>query len=144
MAISSQPEQNSTDDHTERVHPDVHPTFVRSMGHAIHGLRHVLRHERNARIHLVTAVIVFAGAVLLKISVYGFSSVFFAVVLVFLAEVFNTAIERTLDLIDPNENPHIKVIKDMSAGAVLIAALSAVAIGVTVFGPAIGRFAWGR
>jgi diacylglycerol kinase (ATP) len=144
MTNDSSLHRSETDDHTERVHPDIHPTFIRSMGHALHGLKHIFKHERNARIHLVAAVMVFIAAIVLRVSMSGFSSVFFAVVLVFLAEIFNTAIERTLDLIDPNENPHIKVIKDMSAGAVLIAALSAVAIGLTVFGPAIGRFAWGR
>jgi diacylglycerol kinase len=65
------------------------------------------------------------------------------VVIVFLAEIFNTAIERTLDLIDLKENPRIKLIKDMSAGAVLVAALASVAIGFAIFAPHIVRRVWG-
>ncbi|HUD11552.1 MAG TPA: diacylglycerol kinase family protein [Candidatus Saccharimonadia bacterium] len=138
------PQQPVTDDHSERVHPGTHPTFGRSMLHAIHGVRHVVKHERNARIHLAFAILVFVAAILLRLSVSGLTAVFFAAILVFLAEIFNTAIERTLDLIDSKENPRIKMIKDMAAGAVLIASLAAVAIGLLVFLPAIGGVIWGR
>jgi diacylglycerol kinase (ATP) len=56
-----------------------------------------------------------------------------------LAEIFNTAIEKTLDLIDTEHNPRIMIIKDMAAGAVLVAAVAAVLMGVVIFGPYLVR-----
>jgi diacylglycerol kinase len=128
---------SQTDDHTQRVHPYVGSGFMRSTRHALKGLGHVLRHERNARIHLAAAVLAFLLGLLLELSLGRLAAVFFAVIMVFLAEIFNTAIERTLDLIDINENPRIKIIKDMTAGAVLVASAAAALIGVAVFGLAI-------
>ncbi len=133
-----------TDDHTDRAHPYARGNFLSSTKHAWHGVVHVVEHERNARIHLLFAVAAILLGVLLRISDDGLASVFFAVLIVFLAEVFNTAIERTLDLIEPNENPRVKLIKDMAAGAVLLAAVGAVFIGIAVFLPAIMRSAWGH
>jgi diacylglycerol kinase len=113
------------------------------MTHAIHGVLHVLKHERNARIHLMSAVVVLLAGLAMRLPLDQLTDVFFAIVLVFLAEIFNTAVERTLDLIDLEENRHIKIIKDMSAGAVLVTAAAAVMIGIFVFGPYLARWAWG-
>ena len=130
------------DDHTARVHPGSRQTFWEGMTHAFHGVLHVVRHERNARIHLMAAVLVLLVGLLMHLSDDQLTDVFFAIVLVFLAEVFNTAVERTLDLIDLEENPRIKIVKDMSAGAVLVAAVAAVVIGIIIFGPYVARWAW--
>jgi diacylglycerol kinase len=135
--------QTEPDDHTARMHPGAQPTFWRSMVHAVHGVRHVVRHERNARIHLCLAVAAVVASLALRLSAVQWTAVLFAIIVVFLAEIFNTAIERTLDLIDVHENPHIKLIKDMTAGAVLIAAVAAAIIGLVIFGPAAVRFIWG-
>jgi diacylglycerol kinase (ATP) len=132
------------DDHTERMHPDIHPSFGHSLMHALHGVRHVVRHERNARFHLAMAVVVLFASFVLHISGLGLVVLLFAVILVFLSEVFNTAFERTLDLIDTRDNAQIKVIKDMSAGAVLIAAAAAVITGFIVMGPPLARLLWGN
>ena len=110
--------------------------------HALHGVRHVFEHERNARVHLAFAVLAFLLGVSLRVSAAELAAVFFAVIIVFLAEIFNTAIERTLDLIDIRENPRIKLIKDMAAGAVLVAAAAAVMIGVAIFAPYIMELVW--
>ncbi|HEX3082547.1 MAG TPA: diacylglycerol kinase family protein [Candidatus Saccharimonadia bacterium] len=130
------------DDHALRVHPDTHPNFWNSFLHAVHGVRHVIKHERNARIHLGFAVAAFLLGLLVKLSDVELAAVFFAVILVFLAEMFNTAIERSLDLIDIHENARIKTIKDMAAGAVLVAATAAVVIGVPIFVPHILEYIW--
>jgi diacylglycerol kinase (ATP) len=130
------------DDHAEQVHPDSHPSLFKGMIHALHGLRHVLLHERNARIHLGFAIIVFMLGIVLQLSPVELAAVFFAVVLVFISEIFNTAIERTLDLISIKENPRIKLIKDMAAGAVLMAAAAAVMIGIAIFAPHIVELLW--
>jgi diacylglycerol kinase len=130
------------DDHTARVHPGTQRGFGYSVMHALHGVRHVLKHERNARIHLWVALLAFLLGVLLQVSDAQLAAVFFAVILVFLAEIFNTAIERTLDLVDLRENQQVKLIKDMAAGAVLIAASAAIVIGVAIFAPYILRLLW--
>lgn len=60
--------------------------------------------------------------------------------LVWVAEIFNTAVEELVDLISPQQNPSAKVIKDLSAGAVLVSAILSVLVGVLIFGPRI--WAW--
>jgi diacylglycerol kinase len=129
------------DDHSDRVHGQ--EGFMASTMHAFHGVRHVFEHERNARIHLMVALLALLLGVFLRISDAELAAVFFAVVIVFLAEIFNTAIERTLDLISEKNNPRIKLIKDMAAGAVLVSAIAALAIGIAIFVPAIVRYPWG-
>jgi diacylglycerol kinase len=109
--------------------------FWRSFYYAWQGVIHVFRYERNARVHLVFAVLAFALGVYLRVSDVELAAIFFAVIIVFLAEIFNTAIEKTLDLIDANHNHQIMVIKDMAAGAVLVAAVAAITMGVVIFGP---------
>lgn len=133
-----------SDDHTERAHPYAQLGFFRSMKYAWHGVMHVFRHERNARIHLMFAMLALLLGVFLGVSDAELAAVFFAVILVFLAEIFNTAVERTLDLIDPEENPHVKQIKDMAAGGVLVAAVAAILIGVAIFGPLLVEKLWAR
>lgn len=130
------------DDHALRVHPRAQGSFVSGMLHAIHGVMHVVKHERNARVHLLFAVAAALLGLLLDLSNNELAAVFFAIIIVFLSEIFNTAIERTLDLIDIEENPRIKIIKDMSAGAVLVAAVAAVLIGFTIFTPYVLRTLW--
>jgi len=124
------------------MHPGTHPSFPKSVAHAIHGVVHIIRHERNARLHLLFAALAFTLGLALNLTNVELAAVFFAAIIVFLAETFNTAIERTLDLIDPDENPQIKIIKDMAAGGVLIAAVAALMIGIVVFGPALASQAW--
>jgi diacylglycerol kinase (ATP) len=130
------------DDHELRVHPRAQGTFISGMTHAVHGVLHVVKHERNARIHLWFAIAASLLGILFHLSSDELAAVFFAIVIVFLSEIFNTAIERTLDLIDLEENPRIKIIKDMSAGAVLIAALAAIIIGSVIFLPHVMRMVW--
>jgi undecaprenol kinase len=130
------------DDHAQRVHPYVDSSFLKSVQHSLHGVRHVFIHERNARVHLAVAILAFLLGLALKVSTAELAAVFFAVIIVFLAEIFNTAIERTLDLIDSHENPRIKLIKDMAAGGVLVAAAAALIVGVAIFAPYILELIW--
>ncbi len=113
--------------------------FVRGFYYACQGLIHVFRYERNARVHLLFAVAAFVLGVYLRVSNTELVAIFFAIIIVFLAEIFNTAIEKTLDLIDTNNNHRIMIIKDMAAGAVLVAAAAAFLVGVVIFVPALVR-----
>ena len=90
------------------------------------------------------AVLAIVVGLVLRVSAVQWVAVLFAILVVFLAEIFNTAIERTLDLIDVHENPHIKLIKDMTAGAVLLASVAAVIVALAIFGPAVTRLVWGN
>lgn len=116
--------------------------FLRSLHTAFNGLVYVLRMERNARFHLVIAVLTLLLAVLLQVSNAELAAIFFAIIIVFVAEVVNTALEKMLDLIEPNHNQQVRVIKDIAAGAVLVAAVGAAAIGVAVFGPYFAGLIW--
>ena len=108
-------------------------SVVASFGHAVRGVAHVLRHERNARIHLVAMVAVLVLAVFTDVTAEGFAALLFAIALVFFAEIVNSSIEKTLDLLHPQHDERVGRIKDMAAGGVLVAAIAAVAIAVAVF-----------
>lgn len=107
--------------------------FVRSFGHAARGVAYVIRNERNARIHLLAMCIVLVVAIIARISAEGFAALLFAIALVFFAEIMNSAIEKTLDLLHPAHDKRVGLIKDMAAGGVLVAALASLAIAVAVF-----------
>ncbi|HSX02776.1 MAG TPA: diacylglycerol kinase family protein [Candidatus Saccharimonadia bacterium] len=113
--------------------------FVKGFYYALQGVVYVFRYERNARVHLLFAIAAFMLGLVLGVSDAELAAIFFAVIIVFLAEIFNTAIEKTLDLVDTNHNPKIMIIKDMAAGAVLLAAVAAAMIGVVIFAPYLVR-----
>lgn len=118
--------------------------FLDSFKYALLGLIHILRGERNARIHLGVAVVVLLAGAILGLSTSEMAAIFFAVIIVFLAEIINTALEKTLDLIEKNHNPQIKIIKDMAAGAVLVASVAALVIGIAIFAPYVLELSWRR
>jgi diacylglycerol kinase (ATP) len=113
--------------------------IVEGFVHAWHGIIYILGNERNARIHLVFAIAAFCLGVALRVSDVELAAIFFAVILVFFAEIVNTSFEKTLDIIDANHHPQIKLIKDMAAGAVLITSLAAAMIGFVIFVPHLVR-----
>jgi diacylglycerol kinase (ATP) len=117
-------------------------SFSRSLYTAFMGVVFVVRVERNARIHLVFAVAAIILGVILGISDAELAAVFFAIILVFTTEVVNTALEKTLDLIEPEHNEQVRIVKDIAAGAVLVTAIGAVAIGLAVFLPYLTNLAW--
>lgn len=101
---------------------------------AFHGVVQAVQKETNVKIHLTALIIVLILSYILKISQVEFILVLIISAIVISAELFNTAIETTVDLIvDDKYTKLAKVAKDVSAGAVLIAAFSAVIIGYIVF-----------
>ena len=110
-----------------------------SFRNAWRGLRVVISRERNARFHVFAAIITLVCGIALRISYPEMALVLAMITLVFFAEVVNTAVERTLDLIVTENNQIVKLVKDMMAGAVLVAAVGAVFVGMCVFGPYILR-----
>lgn len=104
---------------------------------AFNGIRQVIKSERNFQIHLIITFFVIVLGLLLRISLIEWAITFLVIGLVFISEVINSAIERAIDYIKPDIHPAAKIIKDMSAGAVLIAAGISVIIGLIVFLPKV-------
>jgi len=106
-----------------------------SFKYAFRGLKEVISSERNAKIHIFFAIVAIIASILLKVSVLEFLFVFSSIVLVFFAEIVNTAVEKTLDLISQENNHLVQLIKDMLAAAVLVTAIGSVVVAGVVFGP---------
>ena len=114
------------------------PSLIDSFNYALEGVIHVLRTQRNLRIHFLAAVLVFAGAVAVGVSRLQLIALVLAIAFVLVAEMLNTAIEGVIDVSTTSFDPNAKLAKDMAAGAVLIASVTAVAVGFLVFQSAVG------
>ena len=101
------------------------------------GLKAVISSERNAKIHIVFAVLAVILSIALKVTALEFLFVLSSIVLVFFAEIVNTAVEKTLDLISQENNHLVQLTKDMLAAAVLVTAIGALVVAGVVFGPKI-------
>jgi diacylglycerol kinase (ATP) len=110
---------------------------LQSFRHAIAGIRELVLIEHNARIHLVATIAVMVMSIALKVSRHEGLMITFAVGLVWTTEMFNTCIEKTMDFVSMGKHPEIKSIKDIAAGAVLIASVTAFIIGLMIFIPKI-------
>lgn len=111
----------------------------KSFLYASKGIVNLLKTEQNARIHLAYAIIVAVLAYIFSISRIEVTILFFAVVLVIAMEIINTAIEKLLDIVKPENSSAVEYIKDAMAGAVLIAAIIALVVTVLVFLPYFGK-----
>lgn len=111
----------------------------RSIRNAWEGLRYVYRTQANARIHGVVTLVVVGMAVLLRIGRLEWLILLIAICLVWAAEVFNTAVEKLVDFVSPEKRQFARICKDVSAAAVLITVLTAVVIGLVIFGPRLLR-----
>ena len=110
---------------------------IRSFRPAFNGIIAFFQEEHNAWVHLFASFIVILLAFIVPCSPAEIILLVFAMGFVWIAEIFNTAIERIADMISKEQNPQIKFIKDLSAAAVLIAAVSALIIGCIIFIPKI-------
>lgn len=116
--------------------------IISNFKYALIGLVHILKSERNARIHLAVAVIVSVAALLLDLPATELVAIFFAIMTVFIAEIFNTVAEKMLDLLHPEDSPKVALIKDMAAGAVLVTAVGAAIMGFVIFTPYVLDLLW--
>ncbi len=108
---------------------------IRSFKYAFDGIWTMLKSQHNAWVHAVTTIIVFVSGILLKISNIEWCVVILAIVAVWTTEALNTAFEFLADVTNPDFHPLIKNAKDVAAGAVLIAAIGSVIIGILIFVP---------
>jgi len=145
--------------------------LLRSFKYAASGFLYCVKHERNFRIHLVAIAAIITLAIIFELAVWEIAALILAIALVLLAEMVNTAIERTVDAIkklDERTNDSLnrqcpnghsgnfppagsadsldllrKVSKDIAAGAVLVSAIFAAIIGIIIFGARIYEVIWG-
>lgn len=102
---------------------------------ALKGILVAIASEVHFRFHLVAAFVVIIAGVLLKVTKNDWLWLSVAIGLVLTAELFNTAIESLVDLVSPEQNPLAGKVKDISAGAVLIASITAAVIGLAILWP---------
>jgi len=108
---------------------------LKSFYYAGIGIKQFFRQEHNARIHLAAAIVVGILGWWLKVSHDEAIALTIVVGLVWLTEMLNTCIEKAMDMITTDYHPQVKIIKDLAAGAVLIAAIVAVIVGSIIFIP---------
>jgi diacylglycerol kinase (ATP) len=109
------------------------PTILDSFNFAFEGIIHVLRTQRNLRIHFAVAVGVLILALIVDVTKMELISLLISVTFVLIAEMLNTAVEAAIDIATTSFDPMAKLAKDIAAGAVLIAAINAIAVGYIVF-----------
>ena len=113
---------------------------IQSFPHAFRGWGHVLKTQQNAWIHSVIALFAIVLGLWLGLSQQDWAILVVTIAMVFTAEFINTAIEAVVDLASPTQHPLAKVGKDVGAGAVLVAALAAIIVGLLILGPPL----WAR
>jgi diacylglycerol kinase (ATP) len=106
--------------------------IFKSVSFALDGIVHTLRSERNMRIHFLTGFLVLLGGVYLNLSPMEFMVLSVTVSFVLVTEMFNTAVEYAVDLAERRRNPLAKVVKDIAAGAVFVAAVNATVVGYLI------------
>ncbi len=106
-----------------------------SFKYALEGIGYTIKTQRNMRLHLTVGVIVFIVSLYLQISRIELAILTMVVTMVIVAEMFNTAIESTIDLYSRQRHPLAKIAKDVAAAAVLISAISSALVGLLILGP---------
>jgi len=109
------------------------PTLFDSFNYAFEGIIHVLRTQRNMRIHFAAAVVVLVAALWAGVSHLELIALMLAIAFVFITEMINSALEQAIDVATTSFDPLAKLAKDIAAGAVLIATVNALGIGYLVF-----------
>ncbi len=110
---------------------------IKSFEYAFAGIKSFFYSQHNAWIHLLATAVVLFLAIVFHVSNAEAMALTGAVGFVWVSELFNTAIEKIMDFISVERNPKIKLIKDISAAAVLVAAITALVVGCIVFIPKI-------
>ena len=108
--------------------------FLNSFKHALDGTWYVLHTQRNACVHLAVAVVVIVMGLWVGLSRIEWSILALTIAMVLVAEWFNTVAEVAIDLVTTEYHPLARIAKDVAAGAVLLAALTAMVVGLLILG----------
>jgi diacylglycerol kinase (ATP) len=109
----------------------------RSFSYAFKGIFHAFHTQPNIRIHTLAAILAMVTGIFLEISRMEWLFIIIAIGIVFTTEIINSSIEKLVDMVSPERQEKAGNIKDMAAGAVLIASLTALIIGCIIFIPKI-------
>lgn len=112
-------------------------TRLKSFGYAICGIREFFTTQLNAYLHLTLVIAVVAVGFLLHISRVEWLAIAISCGMVLSTEAMNTAVEYLCDFVSPEHHKKIKKVKDLAAGAVMLAAIAAFAVGLLIFVPKI-------
>jgi diacylglycerol kinase (ATP) len=112
--------------------------FLESLKYALEGIAYCTKTQRNMRIHFVFAVFALVAGIILNISKLEFIIIIIVISMVFICEIFNTAIEKAIDTSTQEYHPVAKIAKDVAAGAVLVSAINAIVVGCIIY----GRYFW--
>lgn len=115
--------------------------FVKSFGYAFSGLGYAFKSQFNFKVHVLILILVGIAGCWFKLSAGEWLWVAVAAGIVLITELLNTAIEVLVDLVSPAIHPKAKIIKDVAAAAVLVAAVTALVIGLLIFVPKIVSYA---
>ncbi len=113
------------------------PNFFQSLKNAINGILYIIKNGKNIKIQLVFAILAIIAGVVLKINSIEFLILILTIFFVLVSEFMNTAIENLSDLYTTEYNEKIKIIKDVGAGAVTLAAMASICVGLIMFLPKI-------
>lgn len=118
---------------TEQLHKPKH--FLASCKGAGKGILYSIQNERHLRFHLFAAFAVICCSFFLHVAKIEWLFIIYAIGSVLVAELFNTSVERVVDLAKPEYHPIAGIAKDVAAGAVMVTAIQAIVIGMIVFWP---------
>ncbi len=122
---------------TKNIKENKLKNFIKSFKYAIDGICLSIKAERNVKIHIIIMFLVIIAGFIFKINKYEWIACIVCFAIVIGGELFNTAIERIVNVIIPYKDDKAKNIKDISAGAVLVLAIGAFIIGLIIFVPKI-------
>ncbi len=114
--------------------------FRASFGNAFTGFGSALKAERNLKIHSIVGTLVIIAGFVFRISPLEWCVILLTITMVVVSELLNTAVEITVDLVTPHMNEAARKAKDISASAVLAAALCSVIVGLIIFLPKVIPF----
>lgn len=114
---------------------------LESFRYAFAGIWYTLRTQRNAQIHLGAAILIFIIGLIVRLTFIEWAIIALTIGFVLAAEMVNTVAEAAMDYLTTEFNLHVKIIKDVAAGAVLTAAITAVIVGLLILGPPL--WIWG-
>jgi diacylglycerol kinase (ATP) len=108
---------------------------IQSFKHAFTGIFTMIVEESNARIHIVSSILVILAGFIFRINRFEWIAILFSIGIVMAIEALNTSLENLSNAVSKDFNPNIKKCKDIAAGAVLIVSIVAALIGLIVFIP---------
>ncbi len=114
--------------------------FFKSFAYAAKGVVEVFRKEQNFKVHTLMAILALLLGWFFHVSPWEWCFLILVITMVLAAEMVNTALENLCDATHPERNETIRVVKDVSAGMVLVCAIGALCVGIIIFLPKVIAF----